>query len=118
MAEAGTGKSEGEQIAAAKLQLHHTFPWLNFSSAQWHSFFINRAEAKVDGKHRPDDAIFVEENNAIVAFPTKFTLTPSLADKLVEHLAGCEIEKGAMGKHADLNTHLQAPSIAHARWEF
>ena len=117
LAEAGVGKSEQEQIAVAQSQLKVTFPWLDFSSAQWHSFAINRAEASIEGKHRPDGAVFSEEANAIVAFPTKFTLTPSLADNVVEHLANNGINKGTVISQPPLSDYLQAPPIGSARWE-
>lgn len=121
LAESGVGKSEAEQLHNAQQVIEDYFPWLDVSAAQWHSFMINRAEASIEGNHRPDNASMVEQDQAIVAYPTKLTLTPSLADKVVDHLATAAVKKSAAGSAEDcsasLSTHLKRAVIGRARWE-
>lgn len=117
LAESGVGKSEADQIQAAKAQLQLYFPWVDFSTAEWDSFMIDRAEARMADGKRPDDAVFAEENNAIVVFPTKFTLTPALADKLVNHLATTAVARSEQASTSELRALLTAPPLGYARWE-
>ena len=91
IAESGVGKSEAEQITAAKCAISNAFPWLDCSSAEWRCFMINRAEANVNNNHRPDDAYFLRDKNIIVAWPTKLTLTPALAEQILQNLTADEI---------------------------
>ena len=46
---------------------------------------------------RPDDAVVKEDKNILVAWPTKLTLVPSLADKVSEHAA--RARKGLLEKY-------------------
>ena len=83
LAEAGVNKDKSKQIDAARQLLARLFPWVDSSEASWDSFLINRAEANINNNYRPDDAYVARESNIILAWPTKLTLTPSMADKVV-----------------------------------
>lgn len=83
LAEAGVNKDKSKQIDAARQLLARLFPWVDSSEANWDSFLINRAEANINNNYRPDDAYVARESNIILAWPTKLTLTPSMADKVV-----------------------------------
>ena len=91
IAESGVGKSETEQITAAKYAISKEFPWLDCSSAEWRCFTINRAEANINDNHRPDDAYFLRDKNILVAWPTKLTLTPTLAERILQNLKASRI---------------------------
>ena len=91
IAESGVGKSETEQITAAKYAISKEFPWLDCSSAEWRCFTINRAEANINDNHRPDDAYFFRDKNILVAWPTKLTLTPTLAEQILQNLKASRI---------------------------
>ena len=86
IAESGVGKSETEQITAAQCAISREFPWLDCSSAEWRCFTINRSEANINGNHRPDDAYFLRDKNILAAWPTKLTLTPALAEQILQNL--------------------------------
>ncbi|HAT27490.1 MAG TPA: hypothetical protein DCS89_10770 [Gammaproteobacteria bacterium] len=116
LAEAGINRSAADQVAAATALLRELFPWLHLGDAQWGCFTINRAEAKLDSKFRPDDALFIEEANVLVAWPTKLSLAPSLADKLIEHLAAKSITAIAEDNTVELDKVLAQPKIATALW--
>lgn len=117
IAEAGVGKSVSEQTSAARALLTRLFPWQNIDDGEFHCFAIDRAEASVDNNYRPEDACFVEEDNALVAWPTKLTLTPNLADKITEHLAKSGLDRGRAAVDASLGGVLQRAEIADARWD-
>lgn len=83
LAEAGAKRSQSEQIEAAKNKINELFPWCNLEQAHWHSFFINRAEAKqADGK-RPENPCITSHDNILACWPSKLTLAPSLANELI-----------------------------------
>lgn len=118
IAESGINKSRSEQIDAAQKLIGNTFPWLNLSNAQWESFYINRSEANVHSNFRPDDAVVKEEKNILVAWPTKLTLVPSLADKVLEYAANIRTslpEKSI--PTAELQSIFEKPPLAKARWD-
>lgn len=117
LAESGVGKSEAEQVSAAEKVIQDYFPWVDTSGAEWRSFNINRAEAKIDNNHRPDDASLVEQDHVLVVFPTKLTLTPALADKVVDHLKTAATSKSTNESALDLAAHLKPATIGRAHWE-
>ena len=118
IAESGTTKSKSEQIKATQELIGNTFPWLNLSDTQWESFYVNRSEANVHNSFRPDDAVVKEDKNILVAWPTKLTLVPSLADKVLEHAA--RARKNPPEKSiptAELQSIFEKPTLARARWD-
>lgn len=117
LAESGTQRDDNEQINAAKALIESLFPWVDFSAAQWQCFTINRAEARVSNNYRPEDACFIEEDNILVAWPTKLTLTPSLADKITEHFAGNSLTPSTQSNVKELSNVLHKAELATAYWE-
>ena len=118
IAESGIDKSKSEQIKAAQKLMRKTFPWMNLSDAKWESFLINRSEADIQNGFRPDDAIVKDERNILVTWPTKLTLVPSLADKVLTHVA--RLEKGLLAKTISLNklrSLFDTPSLASSHWD-
>jgi len=117
IAESGVGKQPDAQIKSARKLLVTLFPWLDFEATQFQSFPIDRAEANVRNNYRPEDAYFVEESNVLVAWPTKLTLTPNLADNITEHLAASGIVPSDTLAEKDLSTVLEPAEIATSRWD-
>ena len=76
-----------------------------------------RAEANANGDYRPDDAFTIEEDNVISAWPTKLTLTPSLADKLVGYLKANSIVPDERSNIDALSSNLDRPDFANAYWD-
>jgi glycerol-3-phosphate dehydrogenase len=79
LAEDGVRRSAGEQIDAAARELDALFPWIDTSAAVWATLFVDRAEPS-NNLQRPDMPFCQRQDNAIVCWPTKLTLTPMLAD--------------------------------------
>ena len=117
LAESGVGKTKEDQINEAKAQLTHYFSWIDTSKARWDSFPINRAELRMPDGSRPDDAALVQQANILVTFPTKFTLTPGLADKLIAHLEDEGVSKTGNQSNDELCRHLAKASIGLPRWD-
>lgn len=117
LAETGMKLDDAAQIKAAQKQVQATFPWIDLSDASWHCFTINRAEPRIANTFRPDDAYITEEKHAIVAWPTKLTLSPALADKLVAHLKQNAVLPLVHNNNYKLNRSLDSPTIAKSHWD-
>ena len=119
IAETGVGKEANAQIHSARTLLTTLFPWINFVDMKFHCFAIDRAEANVNNNYRPENAYFSEESNVLVAWPTKLTLTPNLADSITEHFAASGIvpSSTAAAAEQDLSDVLEAAEIATSRWD-
>jgi glycine/D-amino acid oxidase-like deaminating enzyme len=86
LAESGVGLDDARQIQRARTELGSLFPWVDSSNAEWHCLPVDRAEASTASNARPDDAFFQQENHTLAIWPTKFTLAPALADRVVDFL--------------------------------
>jgi glycerol-3-phosphate dehydrogenase len=86
LAEEGVKRDATEQIAAAAHELQELFPWLDFSTAQFATFMISRAEALQPGGKRPDSCYLEEIENVIVTWPTKLAFAPLLAEQIIQRL--------------------------------
>ncbi len=117
IAESGVGKDDETQIREAQSMLTALFPWVDLQDAQWHCFAVNRAEANVNNNYRPEDAYFTEESNVLVAWPTKLTLTPNLADKISEHFKALPLTPSIKHEESSLADVLSYAESATTRWE-
>ena len=113
LAESGVQRDSGQQLAAAKAQLERLFPWIDLREASWHSFMINRAEASHDNNSRPDDSFVSSAQNAIVIWPTKLTLTPAMADRVIQQLHETGVRRAG---HSESSLPLPEAVLAEPRW--
>lgn len=115
IAEEGVKRDSKSQILAAKKELKELFSWLDFSEAEFATFFVDRAEPLQPGGKRPDSYYAKEVENVIAAWPTKLALAPKLADEIITILQREEIIKTT----ADLRA-LRAwpiPALAKPVWD-
>ena len=117
IAESGVGKDSKTQIYSARKVLTTLFPWINFEKTEFHCFAIDRAEANVNNNYRPEDAYFIEESNVLVAWPTKLTLTPNLADNITKHFISSGVVPTGTAREQSLIGVLEAAEIATSRWD-
>ena len=117
LAESGVAKDRESQIKAARSLLHNLFPWMDFEETEFNCFTIDRAEANINNNYRPEDAFCIEESNVFVAWPTKLTLTPNLADKIIERLSVSNLTPTPTANHRGLSDVLEAAEIATSRWD-
>ncbi|MES2625336.1 MAG: FAD-dependent oxidoreductase [Pseudomonadota bacterium] len=115
LAESGAHISKEEQISRSKTRVAELFPWCDFSRAAWHSFYINRAEAKqADGK-RPDNVSVQTAANVLYCWPTKLTLAPILANTVLDTLRAQSV---VPGQSSDAPLYgLEFPGIAVSPWD-
>ncbi|VVC76857.1 hypothetical protein AQUSIP_21840 [Aquicella siphonis] len=92
LSEEGVGRDSPAQIEAARAELNALFPWLDFSSAQFATFTIDRAEPLQKSGLKPESSFAKVVNNMIIAWPTKLALAPKLADDILRHLHTMEFE--------------------------
>ena len=71
------------QCQQAKLELEACFPWMDWSRAAFESRRIDRAEPRQPAGLRPDHAFAEACGSCIVCWPTKLTLVPDLADRVL-----------------------------------
>ncbi|MFT7470335.1 MAG: hypothetical protein ACI8XU_000223 [Kiritimatiellia bacterium] len=117
IAESGVGRDSDAQIHSSRELLTNLFPWINFEETEFHCFAIDRAEANVSNNYRPEDAYFIEESNVLVAWPTKLTLTPNLADNITEHFVSSGVVPSGTAREQSLSGVLEAAEIATSRWD-
>lgn len=83
IAETGIYLSQEQQIIQAKVEINNIFPWLDTSQWQWVTTLVNRAEPLQANNIKPDHALVSHNKNAIVAWPTKLTITPIMVDNTI-----------------------------------
>jgi hypothetical protein len=66
---------------------------------------------------RPDDVYHAEEKNIITTWPTKLTLTPVLADKVIEQLASQPMLPAKHVNSISLADFLDPVGIAKPHWD-
>ena len=117
LATAAPDQNDDQLIARAQSELADLFPWLDFSDSAWAVLAIDRAEPKQAGLVKPDKAFAAVAGqcaNAIVAWPTKLTLAPNMADEVIALL---DIEKSANAKALTTLRDWPTPAIGTPCWE-
>lgn len=115
LAESGVERDASAQGKAALSALQRAFPWLDTSGMSTDSLRIDRAEAAYGNEARPDDVFAKTAEGVTVAWPTKLTLTPALADRVVEQLDG--LQPAAEPASSDeLRSLLPRPELGPAPW--
>ncbi len=94
LAEKGVGRSDAEQLGAARTELKALFPWLDFGDARLALLDVSRAEPRQQGLTKPDlikpdNAYARRDRNLIITWPTKLALAPDLGDR-VQALIGAQ----------------------------
>jgi hypothetical protein len=84
IAEEGVKRSRSEQIKEAKKELENLFPWLDFSTASFSTFMIDRAEPKQKSGLKPESTFSQTVKNVTVAWPTKLALAPKLSAEILQ----------------------------------
>jgi glycerol-3-phosphate dehydrogenase len=115
IAEEGVARNTTAQIQFAKKELHDLFPWIDFSDAEFNSFYVDRAENALPGGARPDSCYVKEIQNMLIGWPTKMALAPQLATEVMQYLSAANISP----RTADIRE-LRAwpmPALAKPVWD-
>jgi hypothetical protein len=116
LAEDGAGMNANTLVDIARGILAELFPWCDLSKAVWGTLAIDRAEAKQPDGRRPQEASMVMHNNLALCWPTKLTLAPTLADKVLGHLREQGLAPGT-SQPSPPPTFLPHPQVAATPWE-
>tara|TARA_R110001592_G_scaffold363393_1_gene687163 strand:- start:2808 stop:4004 length:1197 start_codon:yes stop_codon:yes gene_type:complete len=116
----GAGDEKPENlIDRARGELSDLLPWIDFGNTQWATVQLDRAEPSQSSTLRPDRA-FVGQvagiANALVAWPTKLTLTPDLASAVERQLEEQNISPRHPQQLAAL-ANLTQPPMAATYWD-
>ncbi len=109
-------RDDERQLAAARRTLAEHFPWIDLDGAEWRCADVPRAEFDTGGGRRPDGASILEEAGVYVLWPTKLTLVPDLADRMVRELADIPLRPAGTSVSAALRQRLPAPPMAAPPW--
>ena len=119
LATEGADADPQQLIAKAQSEIAELLPWIDFGQCQWATVRLDRGEPRQSAMLRPDSA-FVgavdSVDNALVAWPTKLSLSPNLADEIDAALQ----ERGiVVGPATDLSAlePLGRPAIAATYWD-
>ncbi len=115
IAESGALLSPDEHLTLVEEKIKTMFPWADLNDAKWHSFFINRAEAKTPNGKRPETASLHQYKNIIVCWPSKLTLSPNLGQQVFSLLKEQNIIPGTYDNPAI--TALPFPGVATTPWD-
>ena len=115
MAEDGVGQSGEALIEHARTRLPELFPAVDFQSARWATFRVDRAEGiQPSGRHL-GGPIFAEKDPFLAIWPTKLALAPALAKRVRQRFG----EQGLKPSTGDLGAlqHWERPVVARPPWE-
>jgi len=114
LAEAGANRSAEAQLEATRNLLASLFPWCDFSTAEFSAFRIDRAEARQANGKRPDHDSVLSAGRLLYCWPTKLTLTPNMANRVLQLLAETGIvPQGLQGTPLSL----PSPVVATPPWD-
>lgn len=85
LAEEGVDRDANAQIQAARDELRALFPWIDFSSVEFATVMVDRAEPKQKSGLKPETSYVRAVENIVIAWPTKLVLAPKLAIEVLEH---------------------------------
>lgn len=120
LAEKGVNQSREELMLEAKKELQKLMPWLDLSSAQWATLNVDRAEPQQKNFVRPDKAFIGKAKrcpNVAVAWPTKLTLAPNLANETLALLRQQNIAPNSTPADLGSLAILPQAGVAPAPWD-
>ena len=86
LATGGAERDTRTQQRQARRELEACFPWMDWNGAVFETYRIDRAEPAHPAGLRPDRAFAAESGACIACWPTKLTLVPDLADRVLRLL--------------------------------
>lgn len=91
VAEKGPEITADESIAFAKAELSDMFPHIDWSTKEWATLDIDRAEPLSEDGRLPPGSYIHQRGQVLVAWPVKLTFAPMLSDQVLDWLKGREI---------------------------
>jgi glycine/D-amino acid oxidase-like deaminating enzyme len=118
VAEQGVKLSEYDQIVEAQKVLKRCVPGIRWDSDdyQWSTVYCERAEASTSTGARPSGPFIATYPGISVAWPTKLTLAPATARRIISDIARQGVPPGKSGIDSPLYQ-LEKARIAGSPWE-
>ena len=101
-------------INFAKDELQVLFPFIKWNEKKWSTLFIDRAEPYTSSGFLPEGPALMEKANTIIAWPTKLTFAPAIANRVLNSLAK---ENSNDQKISADDLKLASPKIGTYPWE-
>ncbi len=92
IAEEGAKMTEAEAFSFAKKEMQEIFPDMDWDNKEWASWQGDRAEAFDSAGHLPTGPCIQQRGKILLAWPTKLTFVPALADSVFEWLQKSQIK--------------------------
>jgi len=92
IAEEGAKMTEEETLQFARRELESVFPHIDWAGKQWATWAGDRAEPYDETGELPPGPFVQQRGRVMVAWPTKLTFAPALADRLFDKLQERKIE--------------------------
>jgi hypothetical protein len=86
LAETGSQMPVEELFDLAVSEMQAVFPAIDWSSKQWASLLINRAEGVQADGSRPTSPVISQQQGEITVWPTKLVFAPMVADEILQNL--------------------------------
>ena len=86
IAEKGAAMDDAQAIDFAAQELAAVFPAIDWSNRQWATWFGDRAEPANPDGHLPAGPHVHQRGRVLMAWPTKLTFAPALADRVLEYI--------------------------------
>jgi len=115
LAEGGNDRTPEQQITQAQNELSALLPWMDFTTSDWSTLRIDRAEPRTAGGMRPDGCFLHSDAGVFTTWPTKLAFAPRLAGEVLQQLQ-LESVTPKPGTLAGMDA-LPHPSLAPTPWE-
>jgi len=86
ISEEGAKLTEAQTLAFAKKELQDIFPAIDWNTKEWATWYGERAEAFDLAGQLPAGPHIQSHGKTLIAWPTKMTFAPALADQIVDWL--------------------------------
>ncbi len=110
LATSGAGRDTAAQCQYARKELEACFPRIDWRRADFRTIRIDRAEPRQPAGLRPGYAFVGASGDCLVCWPTKLTLVPDLADRVLSLLPPPQYPSPGP-------LHLPAATVGRAPWE-
>jgi hypothetical protein len=113
IAEEGAKLPEPEAISFAKKEMQEIFPHLDWEQKEWASWCGDRAEPFDAAGQLPPGPYIQQQGSVMIAWPTKLTFAPALADQVIALLQ----QRGVTPASATNPPTLSGTEIGNYPWE-
>jgi glycerol-3-phosphate dehydrogenase len=115
LAERGSTQGITSLLEDTRALLSERLPNYNLSNATFACFPLQRAEARQPGGKRPDLPTVQTQANFSVAWPTKLTMAPMMANAFITTIEASGLDKSGIDQSPTLP--LTTPAIATPLWD-